>query len=524
MSLLIPLPVLLPLLGAAVNLMLARRARWQAIVTVLTLAATLAVNIVMLMWVDSEGPFVTAMGGWEAPIGIVLVVDRLAALMLVISSIVTLSVFVYAVGQELIDGGENTPLSIFNPAYLILCAGVFNAFMAGDLFNLYVGFEMLLVSSYVLMTLNATESRIRTGITYIVVSLMSSLIFLAAIGLIYGATGTVNMAQLGERIAELPPDVQTLLHAALLIGFGVKAAIFPLSFWLPDSYPTAPAPVTAVFAGLLTKVGIYAIIRAETVIFQGSDFGPILMAVAFLTMLVGILGAVAQPDIKRLLSFTLVSHIGYMLYGVAIGTVEGLAGAIYYTVHHITVQTTLFLVVGLVELRTGSTSTRRLGGLMVLAPVLSALFFIPAMNLAGIPPFSGFIGKLGLFQAGVADGGWENYALIGAGLATSLLTLYAVGRAWNFAFWRSPADALEPVPELVAEYKDKVKPRPGNPRAKSESITPRTMMVSTMAMVVVSLLLTLLAGPLYDIADRSARNIVGTDNYFSTVLGSTDRS
>lgn len=524
MSLLIPLPVLLPLLGAAINLMLVRRARWQAIVTILTLAATLAVNIVMLITVDAQGPTVLAMGGWEAPLGIVLVVDRLSALMLVISSIVTLCVFVYAVGQELIDGGEQTPLSIFNPAYLILCAGVFNAFMAGDLFNLYVGFEMLLVASYVLMTLNATESRIRTGITYIVVSLLSSLIFLAAIGLVYGATGTVNMAQLSVRIADLPPDVQTLLHVALLIGFGVKAAVFPLSFWLPDSYPTAPAPVTAVFAGLLTKVGIYAIIRAETVIFRDSNFGPILMAVAFLTMLIGILGAVAQTDVKRLLSFTLVSHIGYMLYGVAIGTASGLAAAIYYTVHHITVQTTLFLVIGLVELRAGSTSTRRLGGLMVLAPVLSTLFFIPAMNLAGIPPFSGFIGKLGLFQAGAEVGDWPNYLLIAAGLVTSLLTLYAIGRAWNLAFWRSPADATEPTPELVAEYKDKVRPRPGNPRAEHDVVTPRTMMVSTMAMVAVSLLLTVLAGPIYQVAERSAENILGTDAYLTEVLGSTDHS
>src|SRR5690606_20686420 len=199
------------------------------------------------------------------------------------------------------------------------------------------------------LTLGGTGPRIRAGVTYVIVSLVSSILFLASIAMIYGALGTVNMAQISQRMGEIAPDVQLVLHVMLLVAFGIKAAVFPLSFWLPDSYPTAPAPVTAVFAGLLTKVGVYAIMRTEMIIFPGDELGVPIMIVAALTMVAGILGAVAQADIKRLLSFTLVSHIGYMLFGIGLGTAAGLSAATYYVVHHITVQTTLFLAVGLVE-------------------------------------------------------------------------------------------------------------------------------------------------------------------------------
>src|SRR4029453_6813074 len=217
-----------------------------------------------------------------------------------------------------------------------MTAGVTNAFLAGDLFNLYVGFEILLAASYVLITVGATESRIRDGTTYVVVSLLSSVIFLTAIGLIYAATGTLNLAQLVERLDALPDGLRLILQGMLLLAFGIKAAVFPLSSWLPDRYPTAPAPVTAVFAGLLTKVGVYAIIRTETLLFPGGALDEVLMWAALATMLVGILGAVAQTDIRRILSFTLVSHIGYMVFGIALSTVSGLAGAIFYVAHHIT--------------------------------------------------------------------------------------------------------------------------------------------------------------------------------------------
>ena len=283
---LVPLVVLLPLIGAGAALALGRRARAQRVLAVAALVGMLAVSIVMLVAADTGGPLVMEVGGWAAPYGIVLVVDRLAALLLAISAIVLLAVLLFSVGQGLADGDAETPVTIYYPTYLILAAGVAIAFIAGDLFNLYVGFEVLLVSSYVLITIGGTTERIRAGTTYIVVSLVSSALFLGSIAMIYGATGTVNMAQIADRLESIPTDVQILLHVMLLLGFGIKAAVFPLSFWLPDSYPTAPAPVTAVFAGLLTKVGVYAIIRTETLLFPGPELNPLLLTVATITMVV----------------------------------------------------------------------------------------------------------------------------------------------------------------------------------------------------------------------------------------------
>ena len=305
---LIPLVVLIPLGSAALALALPGRRRAQQLITVIALVAVVALSGAFMWIVDQQGALVMQVGGWAAPFGISLVVDRLSALMLTVSAVVLLGVLLFSLGQGLADGDDETPVSIYYPTYLVLGAGVCNAFIAGDLFNLYVGFEILLVASYVLITLGGTGPRIRAGVTYVVVSLVSSILFLVSIGLVYAATGTVNIAQLTLRIAELPGNVQLLLNLALLIAFGIKAAIFPLAFWLPDSYPTAPAPVTAVFAGLLTKVGVYAIIRAQTQIFPHSSVDQLLLVIAALTLLVGILGAVSQLDIKRLLSVTLISQ------------------------------------------------------------------------------------------------------------------------------------------------------------------------------------------------------------------------
>ena len=335
--------------------------------------------------------------------------------------------------------------------------------------------------------------------------------------------------------------------------------MFPLSFWLPDSYPTAPAPVTAVFAGLLTKVGVYAILRTQTLLFPDSPLSNLLLWTAFATMLVGILGAVAQSDVKRMLSFTLVSHIGYMILGIALGSAEGLAGATFYVVHHITIQTVLFLVVGLIEYRTGTTSLRRLGGLAKTAPFIAILFFIPAMNLAGIPPLSGYLGKIGLLQAAVADGSATAYVLVGGAVVTSLLTLYAMAKAWALAFWRSEEQAREmskALNEAAAEHDepslrhitkraveknaseaDRVMPTDvalaagateedeevddlyDNPLHAREGATPRTLMWPTTALVAFSIALTVVAGPLFGLTERASVDMKARTPYVNAVLG-----
>jgi len=503
MSLLVPLFVALPLLGAAFTLLLSRHRRMQIVVSITTLSATFVLAAVMLVVVDGGTPLAVSVGGWPLPFGIVLYVDRLAALLVAVSSIVLLAVLLFSVGQGAADGDEDTPVSIFHPTYLILAAGIFDSFIAGDLFNLYVGFEILLVASYVLITLGSTKERIRTGTVYIVVSLVSSIIFLSAIAMVYAALGTVNMAQIAERMGEIDPGVQMMLHVLLLLGFAVKAAIFPLSFWLPDSYPTAPAPVTAVFAGLLTKVGVYAIIRTETQLFPDSNLDAVLMIAAIATMIIGILGAVAQAELKRILSFTLVSHVGYMIFGLAIHTSEAVGATVYYMVHHIVVQTTLFLAVGLIERFSGSTSILRVKGLVAGAPLIAALYFIPALNLGGLPPFSGFIGKYSLFEAAASVGTPLMWASIAAGVVTSLLTLYALMRAWNLSFWREQDEAGEGD----SRYQH-LESAPAAQTQTERRASPRIMTGATIGMVAVTLALTVFAGPIYDVCERIGSSLL----------------
>ncbi len=494
---LVPLPVVLSLVGAGIAVAVAGRLRLQRTVAITTLSLEVAVSVALLFGADSVGPLTVDVGGWPASIGIVLVVDRLAALMLVVSSVVTLGVLLYSIGQgSATNDDEEAPVPIFYPTMLVLSAGISNTFITGDLFNLYVGFEILLAASFVLLTLGGTESRVRAGISYVVVSLLASLVLLTAIALIYAATGTVNMAQLASRLDELPDGTRLVLQLMLLVAFAVKAAVFPVFGWLPDSYPTAPAPVTAVFAGLLTKVGVYSIVRTQTLLFPDGRLESLLMWAAFFTMLVGIVGAVAQSDIKRMLSFTLVSHVGYMVFGIAVGTAAGISSAVFYVAHHITIQTTLFLVIGLIEQRGGSTSLSRLGGLARVAPLLGVLYFVPALNLAGIPPFSGFLGKVGILQAGAEQGTWLAYLLIGASVLTSLLTLYAVSRVWNRAFWQEPSEAV------LAE--------------------PRRLVVGTVApaaaLVAVSVGISVIAGPLFAVTDRAAQDMLSRTPYIDAVL------
>ena len=503
----VPLLVVLPLIGAGLTLAAAGRTRIQRAVSLTVLGGMLVAAAVLLVAADRIGPQVMLVGGWMPWEGVVLVVDRLAALMVIVSTTVTMAVLGYSVGQgqssfdDESDG--HSPLPVFHPSILVLAAGVTTTFISGDLFHLYVGFEMLLAASFVLLTLGGTPERVRAGTTYVLVSLLSSMIFLAAIGLVYASAGTVNLALLSQRLGDIDPGTVGLLHLLLLIGFAVKAAVFPMSGWLPDSYPTAPAPVTAVFAGLLTKVGIYAIIRTQTLLFPHSRFDDLLLWAALLTMVFGILGAIAQDDIKRMLSYTLVSHIGFMLFGIAVGSTAGLAAAIFYTLHHILVQTTLFLVTGLVERVGGSTDTARLGDLARISPIVGVLFFIPAMNLAGIPPFSGFLGKVGLVQAGVADGGWLPLTLVGASVLTSLLTLYAVARVWGRAFWSENPEGITgrgPV-------------RGGHHVALGLGV-----LVPTTAIVAVGVGITLAAGPLYDVATRAAVDLILREPYVAAVL------
>ncbi len=330
-----------------------------------------------------------------------LVADLFAVLVLPVALLIILVVEIFAIGQRRTTWGANPELA--GPLLGVLTAGVSLAILTGDLFTLFVAFELILVSSYVLLTHQGKRGQIRSGMTYVVMNLFASTLFLFGVAFVYAATGTINIALLAERIPELDSGVRLGIGAWFFVVFGTKAAIFPLFSWLPDSYPTAPTTITAVFAGLLTKIGIYSMIRFHTL--TGMDeLGPIMLIVAGVTMVIGALGALAQSDVKRILSFHVISQIGYMLMGLGLFSAAGTTGAILFLIHHMPVKTVLFLVGGLIENHQGSSSLDRSGGLAARRPLIAALFAIPALSLAGLPPFSGFVAKFAVISAGIDAG------------------------------------------------------------------------------------------------------------------------
>jgi multicomponent Na+:H+ antiporter subunit D len=494
-SWLVPLPIVLPLLGAAVSILVGRSRVAQRVVGLGVLAALVVISVVLLVQVDQDGTIVAEAGGWRAPMGITLVADRFSALLLVVAEVTLFVVLVYAIGEP---GAERNHVG-FQSAYLVLAAGIAASFLTGDLFNLFVSFEMMLTASYVLLTLGGRAEQVRSGMTYIVISLLASSLFVMALALLYSAAGTLNMADLALRIGELPSGVRLAFAVLLLVVFGIKAAIFPLFFWLPDSYPTAPSPITAIFAGLLTKVGVYAIIRTQLLLFP-VDSRPttLLLVLAAATMVVGVLGAIAQDDIRRILSFTIVSQIGYMVMGLAFFTVAGIAAVVFSIVHHIVVKTSLFLVGGLIEHASGSNRLSRIGGMVRTAPFLAAMFLVCALGLAGIPPLSGFVSKFALIDAGLLD---DQYALVGVALVVSLLTLFSMMRIWMGAFW-SPREEGAPGPPEGALAK-----------------RPVLMVAPTAVLVACSLAIAVAAGPIYTYSERTARELLDRNSYISAVLG-----
>jgi len=321
MSWLLPVLVAGPLLGAALTLVFGRRLMPQRIVTLSVVAATAGGAIALLLHVDDHGPVTAQMGGWPAPLGITLIADRFSAIVLSVSTLMLMAVLVYAMAQL----GRDAIDWWFHTKYLTLTAGVTLSLLTGDLFNLFVGFEVMLVSSYVLLTVRSTQREIRSTMSYVVINLVASALFLVTIAFTYGISGTMNLADLSMRLADVDPAANRTLSLLMLVVFGIKAALFPLFMWLPDSYPTAPTPVTAIFAGLLTKVGVFVIIRTQTLLFPADEPSGLLLFVAGATMTVGVLGAIAQNDVKRILSFHIVSQIGYMIMGLGLLSIAGLA-------------------------------------------------------------------------------------------------------------------------------------------------------------------------------------------------------
>ncbi len=492
MSVVVGLVVVLPLLAAAVVLAFRHRSAVRDVLTLSTMAATTGLAAALLVAVDRDGTVVLRVGGWAPELGIVLVADLFAALILLVAFATILVVELFAIGQRRTPAGADP--AVVSPILLVLAGGVGLAILTGDLFTLFVAFELILVASYVLLTHQGREAQIRSGMTYVVINLFASTLFLFGVAIVYAATGTVNMALLAERIPELPAATQVGIGLWFLVVFGTKAAIFPLFSWLPDSYPTAPTTITAVFAGLLTKIGVYVLIRFFTLM-ELDELGPLLLVIAGLTMVIGVAGALAQDDVKRILSFHVVSQIGYMIMGLGIFTVAGVAGAVLFLVHQIPVKTVMFLAGGLIEDDQGTSALNKVGGLATSRPVIAVLFALPALSLAGLPPFSGFIAKLALVDAGMAAG---DYVIVVVSLVASILTLLSMTKIWIGAFWGEVTPAAVPASSR-----------------RSVGIMQTSAAIAVLGTIAVAVL----AGVLWPMCEQIATDLLARTPYVTAVLG-----
>ncbi len=498
MKVLIVLPVLIPL-GTATVLLLTRRWRlWQRLLSSAGAGGLLITALFILNKVWREGVQAVQIGNWPAPFGITLVIDMLSAIMLVLAGLIGLAVILYSLDRL----AERRYSFEYLPLLHFLLMGVCGAFITGDIFNLYVCFEVMLIASFVLLGLRGRRRQMEGAIKYVSLNLVSSAMFLTAVGIVYGQMGTLNMAALAQMLNDAPQTVSMRSAAMLfLFAFGIKAALFPLFFWLPASYHTPAAAVSAIFAGLLTKVGVYALIRFFTLLFvQDPEFSHALIVVlAGFTMVTGVLGALAQDEFRRILSFHIISQVGYMVLGLGLFSGLGLAGTVYYVTHHIIVKTNLFLISGLAHRIQGTYELKHMGNLYRTHPGLSMLFMISALSLAGLPPLSGFVAKFTLFKAGLE---LEQYGIVAIAMGVSILTLVSMTKIWNEAFWKPLSD----LPESPGEGRVSVRAHPW-------------MLIPIAGLAMMTVLLGLGADVFFGLANRAAEQLSNPSEYTHAVLG-----
>jgi len=457
-----------------------------------------AIGLIMTVW--NEGTLTIQAGSWEAPFGITFVADAFAATMVLLTAISGLAVSFFTVGTIL-----KARLKFgFLPVLHFLFLGLNGAFLTGDIFNLYVWFEIIIISSFVLITLGGEKKQIEGAVKYFTLNIFASVIFLTAIAVLYGLTGSLNMADLALKIAAIENRGLVEVTAILfLIGFGIKAAIFPLYFWLPASYHTPPPAVSAVFGGLLTKVGVYALIRVFTLIFVGDAFlENIILALAGFTIVAGALGALSQNNIVKVFSYLIICHIGFMILGLGLYTEAAIAAAIFYVIHDIVVKTNLFMVSGLIYRIKGTYSMRDLGGIYAQYPLLSLLMIIPLFSLVGIPPFSGFWPKLSLITESFKI---DNYWLIAALLFGTFITLFVIARIWAEVFWKKEKKLRE-IQNF--RYYDKLKIE-----KKIEIVGPIVFLA------IISLYIGFGAENIQQLAMRVGQELMNNENYIQAVLG-----
>jgi multicomponent Na+:H+ antiporter subunit D len=494
-------PVLTPLLAATL-LLVTRTARWRSVVAVAASSITLAVDLAILARVVGGEVLVAQMASWPAPFGITLVADGLSAVMIALSGVTGLLTVVFAsvslqrAPHRGLAGLLNRAREVYGAHALLqfLFMGVNMSFLTGDLFNLFVAFEVMLVASYGLLLLGGELPQLREGFRYVVVNLLSSALFVAAAGMAYGLFGTLSMADIAQRLSSHGADPRVTAIAALLaLVFAVKAAVFPLGFWLPNSYPVPAAAVSAFFAALLTKVGAYALIRVFTLMFPAEESMKLtLLALAGTTVLFGALGTIVRQRWRHVFSFANVASIGYLLSGVFVGSRAGLEAALYYMINSVLVIFALFLIAALAEALAGPRYQSE--GHLAAYPWLAGGYFFAMMALSGMPPTSGFVGKFGLVVSLFEAGGMVAHAVAAAAVAGSLVLLYAGVQIWRGFFW-GESDAVHKV-----------------------ALAPAMSVVTGVAVALI-VALAVFSGPVYGVAAMVADQLGGNAEYLQAVLG-----
>jgi len=444
MNNLLILPLLIPLLTGILLIFFRERITVQKWMSVISLGSTLVFSLYLVHMVSVEGIQTLRLGGWEPPFGIIFVLDMFSALLVSTTAIVSLCCVLFAFRSI----GVDREYFYFYPFMLFLVTGVNGSFLTGDIFNLFVCFEVMLISSYALIVLGGTKRQLRESIKYVLINIISSALFVIAVAYLYAITGTLNMADLSlivtEIMSQASPSQQglvTVVAILFLIVFGLKAGLF-LYFWLPGSYSAPPTAIAAIFGGLLTKVGVYAIIRTFSLIFyQQPEITHLLISwLAGLTMIIGTIGLLAHMEIRKILAYNVVAAVGFILFGFSIFTTTAIEGAIFYLIHDMIIKAALFLLGGAIIAISGTSKLKEMGGLIKNHPRLGWMFFIVAISLAGVPPLSGFIGKLLIVQGGL-DAGF--YWLTGISLVSSLFILFSVMKVFMNVFWGETKLSLE---------------------------------------------------------------------------------
>lgn len=491
-------PVFVNLFAAIIQLMFWRKTVTQRFLSVGGSLLGLLVAIRLFNKVYHGGILTMNASNWDAPFGIVFVADLLSVTLVLLTSIAAFAVSIFSS----IGLSRQRMLYGYFPIFHFLIMGLHGAFLTGDIFNLYVYFEVIIISSFVLMTLGGRKAQLEGAVKYMAMNILASTFFLTGIGILYGITGTLNMADLALKIHSVQNKTLVgITSCFFIIGFGIKSAVFPLYYWLPSSYHTPPSAVAATFGGLLTKVGIYAMLRVFSLIFIPDDFTRnLLMVIAVLTILTGVFGAVIKTNIRRLFSYLIVCHIGFMVGGIAMFSKIALMGAVFYLIHDIMVKTNMFLIAGLIRQLRGSMDMNKLGGLYKDYPKISLLIALVLFSLVGIPPLSGFWPKIMLFQEAFSQ---QQYVFVIALILGSFVTLYVIAKMWAQVFWKNP-----PIQDNIDD-----KFAPMQPYKKILMVLPVGILAT------VTLYIGLNAEAIAKIADQIATQLIDTRPYIEAVLG-----